>query len=84
MTTADVASSEIASAAPVASAPSEMDALRVIVGASMTSMAPRRAAYRRWPSFEAASAVTPPPALTPAAIERVARSMAETRRPAAT
>ena len=60
-TTARVASEEIASAAPLAFAPSAIDALTVIVGASMTSIAPRRAAYRRWPSAEAASAVTPPP-----------------------
>ena len=57
-TTARVASAEIASAAPLAFAPSAIDAFTVIVGASMTSIAPRRAAYRRWPSADAASAVT--------------------------
>jgi len=83
-TTPRVASAEIASAAALARAPSAMDALSVIVGASMTSIAPRRAAYRRWPSADAANAVTPPPAFTPATTARVPRSMAETRRPAAT
>ena len=83
-TTARVASEEMASAAPLALAPSGMEAFTVIVGASTTSIAPRREAYRRWPSSEAASPVTVPPALTPATIARLARSMATMRRPAAT
>ena len=83
-TTARVASEEMAIAAPLARAPSAIEARTVIVGASMTSIAPRRAAYRRWPSSDAASAVTSPPALTPAATARLARSIATTRRPAAT